>query len=46
MSGDYSALTTAWQALPAAMTTIQKLSAINNTLVPGPSKDVNRANLF
>ena len=45
MSGDYTALTTAWQALPATMTTIQKLSAINNTLVPGPSKDVNRADI-
>jgi hypothetical protein len=27
------------------MTTIQKLSAINNTLAPGPSKDVNRADI-
>jgi hypothetical protein len=45
MSGDYTALTTAWQALPAAMTTIQKLSAINTSLVPGPSKDVNRADI-
>jgi hypothetical protein len=27
------------------MTTIQKLSAINNSLVPGPSKDVNRADI-
>jgi hypothetical protein len=45
MSGDYTALTTAWQALPATMTTIQKLSAINNSLVPGPSKDVNRTDI-
>ena len=46
MSGDYIALTTAWQALPATMTTIEKLYAVNNTLVPGSSRDVNRANLF
>jgi hypothetical protein len=29
----------------AAMTTIQKLFAINTSLVPGPSKDVNRADI-
>jgi hypothetical protein len=44
MSGDYTALAAAWQALPAG-TTAQKLASLNGTMVPGPAQDVQRSDI-
>ncbi|WP_439398656.1 hypothetical protein ACRQ5Q_14990 [Bradyrhizobium sp. PMVTL-01] len=43
MAGDLTALSTQWATYPSTMTTIEKLSAINGSIAPGPPVDVLRS---